>query len=59
MLKYAIFDLDDTLLDFKKGERIKATEVLRKYGTHSSSTHYGSGNTTLQQQRGNKDCDWR
>ncbi|EFL94771.1 HAD superfamily hydrolase [Pediococcus acidilactici] len=38
MLKYAIFDLDDTLLDFKKGERIKATEVLRKYGVQDLTT---------------------
>ena len=38
MLKYAIFDLDDTLLDFEKGERIKATEVLRKYGVQDLTT---------------------
>lgn len=34
MIKYAIFDLDDTLLDFKKGEREGLTKILRKYGVH-------------------------
>ncbi|MGX6427925.1 YjjG family noncanonical pyrimidine nucleotidase [Levilactobacillus yonginensis] len=32
MLKYAIFDLDDTLLDFTRGENEGITHLLKKYG---------------------------
>lgn len=32
MIKYAIFDLDDTLLDFKRGEREGLTKIMTKYG---------------------------
>jgi putative hydrolase of the HAD superfamily len=32
MIKYAIFDLDDTLLDFKRGEREGLTNIMTKYG---------------------------
>lgn len=32
MLKYVIFDLDDTLLDFSRGEHEGLTYMLKKYG---------------------------
>jgi putative hydrolase of the HAD superfamily len=32
MIKYAIFDLDDTLLDFQRGEHEGLTKILTKYG---------------------------
>ena len=36
MYKYLLFDLDETLLDFKKAERHAVTEVLKKFGLDAS-----------------------
>lgn len=37
MIKYAIFDLDDTLLDFKRGEQEGVENILSKYGVQDVS----------------------
>ena len=36
MYKYIIFDLDDTLFDFKKAEAIAITETLEKFGVKAT-----------------------